>query len=202
MSIAKIQTGDKVKVIAGNYKGVLGVVTRVIHKKTAKGVILSTRATVNSIPKIVKFKKVYNSQTQGNQGMRLDTDRTLNISNLSLVTEDNQISKVRIELRDGKRVRVYKKNGLLVTKASTSELAEPVKIAAVTSMEEELSKLQIQEEITETKVKKPRAKKVVTDIETVETKTPEAKTDGDVELEQPKPKKTRVKAKTEDTQES
>ena len=45
----KIQTGDKVKVISGKYKGILGQVTKVVTK-IRPGKLPQLRAAVNNIP--------------------------------------------------------------------------------------------------------------------------------------------------------
>lgn len=104
----KIQSGDKVKVISGKYKGILGQVTKVVTK-LRPGKLPQLRAAVNNIPKIVKFKK--KNVAFNVPGEQLETDRLIDLSNLSLVTEDGAISKVKFEIKGDKKVRILKKNG-------------------------------------------------------------------------------------------
>ncbi|GEM_PF-1016757 len=113
MSIAKIQKGDRVKVIAGNYKGTVGIVSKVINKKLPKGGV-KTRVAISELPKIVDYRrsmKMYKIPGE----MRLK-DRLIDVSNVQLVTDDGQVSRVAIEVIEGKKVRVYKKTGQKVEK--------------------------------------------------------------------------------------
>jgi large subunit ribosomal protein L24 len=115
MSIAKIQTGDQVKVISGNYKGTTGQVIKVVKKVLPNGKI-RIRASVNSIPKIVKYRKSNVVQGQKYAGLMSQVDRTVDISNLSLVTSDFKVSKSKVVVDDsGKKTRVLKKTGESVT---------------------------------------------------------------------------------------
>jgi len=120
MSIRKIQTGDKVKVISGKYKGTLGQVVKVVSKERP-GKLPQLRAVVTNIPKIAKFRKKNAAYNQ--PGQQLEIDRMLDLSNLSLVTSDGKVSKVKIELKDGKKVRVLKKNSQELTLNYTSKKA-------------------------------------------------------------------------------
>ncbi len=113
MSVAKIQKGDKVKVIAGNYKGTIGIVSKVVRKKTPGGRIV-TKVAVSGIPAIVDYRrslKMYNLPGQMNSKERL-----IDVSNVRLVTDGDQVSRVGIDFRDGKKIRVYKKTGEPVVK--------------------------------------------------------------------------------------
>jgi large subunit ribosomal protein L24 len=126
MSIAKIQTGDTVKVIAGNYKGTAGQVTNVVKTTKPNGRV-SLRVAVSTVPQIVKFRK---GQRQANvPGQMLSTDRLLDVSNVSLVGAKDQVSKVQIVEEKGKKVRKLKKGGAVVVKKVTDkpEKAEKTK---------------------------------------------------------------------------
>jgi large subunit ribosomal protein L24 len=121
MSIAKIQTGDTVKVIAGNFKGSVGVVTKVQKKQYRNGII-KTRASVNGLPKIAKYRKAQTFQGQNYPGAKLEVDRFIDVSNLSLVDAKNKLSKVRIEIsKDGKKLRVLKTTSKVVEKLTSSK---------------------------------------------------------------------------------
>jgi large subunit ribosomal protein L24 len=115
MSIAKIQTGDNVKIIAGNHKGLTGVVTKVV-KSNMKNGSTRIRASVNSVPKIAKYRASQSFQGQTYPGAKFEVDRLVDISNLSLLTPANETSKVKIEIKGDKKVRIYKKGGLQVAK--------------------------------------------------------------------------------------
>lgn len=116
MSIAKIQKGDNIQVIAGNYKGTKGVVTKIINKKNKVGKLISSRATVSTVPKIVKYRAKQRQNGEVFPGAKLETDRTINVSNLQLITESGLVSRSKVEIKDGKKVRVYKKDNQVVTK--------------------------------------------------------------------------------------
>ncbi len=117
MSIAKIQTGDQVKVIAGNYKGNVGQVLKVVKRKSANGKVIKIRAAVSNVPKIAKYRRSTVVQGQSYPGMKTETDRFIDLSNLSLVTSDQKYSKVKIALDEkGKKIRVLKKTNETVVK--------------------------------------------------------------------------------------
>jgi large subunit ribosomal protein L24 len=109
MSLAKIQTGDSVKVSSGNYKGLVGVVSKVFKKINPNGTI-STRASISTVPGI---STTYLGEKI--PGSMKNVSRKIDVSNLSLIT-DGQISKIKVEVIDGKKVRVYKKTNLQVIK--------------------------------------------------------------------------------------
>jgi large subunit ribosomal protein L24 len=118
MSIAKIQTGDQVKVTSGNYKGSVGQVLKIISKTRKNGVVIK-RAVVSTVPKIIKYRKSMVYEGQKMAGGMFYTDRPIDISNLSLITDNNLLSKAKIEITaDGKKQRILKKTGQVVTKNS------------------------------------------------------------------------------------
>jgi large subunit ribosomal protein L24 len=112
MAIAKIQAGDNVMVIAGNYKGTEGVITKVI--KTTKGKKSITRVVVSSLPTIVKYQK--SNVLAQMPGSMNQVFRTINISNVML-SSDGKISRSKIVIgNDGKKSREYLKTGKTVVK--------------------------------------------------------------------------------------
>lgn len=118
MSIRKIQTGDKVKVISGKYKGIVGTITKV-EKKLRPGKLPQFRGAVSTVPKIIKFRKknvAYNLP-----GEQLEVDRLIDLSNIALVTSNGEVSKVKIEEKDGKKVRIFKKTMEVVALNYTSK---------------------------------------------------------------------------------
>jgi large subunit ribosomal protein L24 len=112
MATAKIQTGDKVKVITGKYKNTIGQVLKVEKTQTSKG--LRIRASVSGVPQIIKFRKAFTYNGESFPGSQYMVDRLIDISNLRIVTTDGQTTGVRVELRNGKKVRVMKKTGEVV----------------------------------------------------------------------------------------
>lgn len=126
MSISKIQTGDQVKVIAGKFKGTIGQVIKIV-KKQAKNGLTQVRAAVSNVPTIANYRRSNVFQGQKYPGLKTETDRLIHVSNLSLLTPDLKPSKVKIEIKDGgKKVRVLKKTGGVVSKQATLNKVEAV----------------------------------------------------------------------------
>jgi ribosomal protein L24 len=124
MAISKIQKGDNVKVIAGNYKGATGVVSEVLT--ITKGNKTVKRVVVSSIPTIVKYKK-------GNKafevaGQQLSTTRKINISNVMLVNSKGETSRSKIAISDaGKKSRTLLKGLETVTKVELPKKSKATK---------------------------------------------------------------------------
>lgn len=116
MAISRIQKGDKVKVISGKYKGIVGIITGVFKKEYFGGVI-KKRVTVSEIPRIVKFKKAVNYNGQKFPGSQTMVERKIDSSNVSLITDKGEISKSKVEIKEGKKVRILKKNSAIVEKS-------------------------------------------------------------------------------------
>ena len=120
MSTVKIQTGDTVKVISGNYRGTVGVVTKVIKTKARNGLIMK-RASVSTVPKIAKYRKSQSVQGTTYPGQKFDIDRTIDLSNLMLFT-GSTTSRSVIKTVEGKKLRVYKKTSETVVKEKVSKV--------------------------------------------------------------------------------
>lgn len=129
MSIAKIQSQDLVKIIAGKFKGQIGTVTKVV-KKIYFGGKIRKFALVSGIQKIVDFRRKVVFEGQSYPGIQSQKDRLIDISNVMLVNDKGEISKSKIEIINLKKTRVYKKTGEVVVKQS------PVKNEEVTSLPE------------------------------------------------------------------
>lgn len=115
MAISKIQTGYRVKVISGKYKNTVGIVTKKFSKILKNGK-LSTRVSLNTIEKIVKYRKSMNFQGESYPGEKLSVDRTIDISNVQLVTPENILSRSKVQIKDGKKTRVYVKTNTPILK--------------------------------------------------------------------------------------
>ncbi|XLS30208.1 50S ribosomal protein L24 [Flavobacteriaceae bacterium M23B6Z8] len=100
----KIKSGDTVKVIAGDHKGSEGKVLKVDREKN--------KAIVEGINMVSKHMK---PSAQNPQGGIIKKEAPLHISNLSLVDpKSGEPTRVRIEERDGKKVRISKKSNEVI----------------------------------------------------------------------------------------
>ena len=100
----KIRKGDKVQVISGAYKGTVADVTRVLPKEN--------KVVVEGVNIIKKHMK----PTQADpDGKIIEREAPIHVSNvMAYDSKAKKASKVGYEVRDGKKVRVYKKTGNVV----------------------------------------------------------------------------------------
>ena len=102
-----IKQGDNVLVIAGADKGKTGRVLRILADKD--------RVVVEGINRV--WKHVRPSQRHP-QGGRIQKDAPIHISNVQPVDpQSNKGSRVKFEVREGKKVRVAKSGTVLSTLA-------------------------------------------------------------------------------------
>jgi large subunit ribosomal protein L24 len=100
MGKLKIKTGDTVRIIAGDHKGVEGKVVSVDREKN--------KAIVEGANMVSKHEKPSASNPQG--GI-VKKEAALQISNLSLIDpKSGETTRVGFEVRDGKKVRFSKKS--------------------------------------------------------------------------------------------
>ncbi|MTG97351.1 MULTISPECIES: 50S ribosomal protein L24 [Myroides] len=101
MTKLKIKTGDTVRVIAGDHKGLEGKVVRVLREKN--------KAIVEGLNIISKHVKPSATNPQG--GI-VKKEAPIHISNLAIVDpKTNEVTRVAIEKdENGKNVRVSKKS--------------------------------------------------------------------------------------------
>lgn len=100
----KIKSGDTVKVIAGDHKGSEGKVLKVDREKN--------KAIVEGVNLVSKHMK---PSAQNPQGGIIKKEAPIHISNLSLVDpKSGDATRVKIEERDGKKVRVSKKSNEVI----------------------------------------------------------------------------------------
>ena len=102
----KIRKGDKVKVIAGKFKGVESVVEKVIIN-TGKVLVKD----VNLFTKHIK-------PTKNSEGS-IDTKfaKPIDVSNIMLICpKTNKPTRIGYKIVDGKKYRVSKKSGELIDK--------------------------------------------------------------------------------------
>ncbi len=97
----RIKKGDKVKVITGAYKGTIGEVTKAFPKED--------KVIVEGVNMV---KKHLRPTQQNPEGGIVEKEAKIHVSNVMLYDEKNkQASRVGYEVKDGKKVRVYKKSG-------------------------------------------------------------------------------------------
>lgn len=100
MGKLKIKTGDTVRIIAGDHKGVEGKVVSVDREKN--------KAIVEGANLVSKHQK---PSANNPQGGIIKKEAPLNISNLSLIDpKSGETTRVGHEVRDGKKVRFSKKS--------------------------------------------------------------------------------------------
>lgn len=97
----RIKTGDKVKVITGAYKGTIGQVKAAFPKED--------KVIVEGVNIVKKHQK----PTQQNpEGGIVEKEAKIHVSNVMLYDEKaKEASRIRMEVKDGKKVRVFKKSG-------------------------------------------------------------------------------------------
>ncbi|MCM4168517.1 50S ribosomal protein L24 [Arenibacter antarcticus] len=100
MGKLKIRTGDTVRIIAGDHKGVEGKVSKVDREKN--------KAIVEGANLVSKHEK---PSANNPQGGIVKKEAPLHISNLSLIdAKSGEATRVGFEVRDGKKVRFSKKS--------------------------------------------------------------------------------------------
>ncbi len=102
----RLKLGDQVEVIAGNYKGIRGEITRVIPKEN--------RVVVSGVNIVKKHQRTRQSSTGAPiQGGIIEFEAPIHASNVMLVCPDTQ-EPTRVGIRrdeDGRRIRVSKRSG-------------------------------------------------------------------------------------------
>ncbi|GGZ09533.1 50S ribosomal protein L24 [Novosphingobium colocasiae] len=100
MAAAKIKKGDRVIVLSGKDKGRTGTVSQVLPK--------DGKVVVDGINVATRHRKPTQANPQGG------IDRTaapMAISKVAVATADGKPTRVRFEVKDGKKVRVAVKSG-------------------------------------------------------------------------------------------
>ncbi|MEC8134333.1 MAG: 50S ribosomal protein L24 [Bacteroidota bacterium] len=103
MGKLKIKTGDTVRVIAGDHKGSEGKVLTVLIEKN--------KAIVEGVNMIKKHMK---PNAQSPQGGIVEKEAAIHISNLSLINDKGETTRVGYKMEDGKKVRYAKKSDKVI----------------------------------------------------------------------------------------
>ena len=99
----KIRKDDKVQVISGNYKGKSGRVLQILKEKN--------RVLVEGIN---LAKKHMRPNQENQQGGIIEKELSINISNVMLLKNGKPVKVGFKVLKDGKKIRVNRKNGDLI----------------------------------------------------------------------------------------
>lgn len=104
MKKIKIKSGDTVQVITGESKGEQGKVLKVLKD--------SDKVIVESVNMVKKHLK---PNAQNPQGGIVEKEAPIHISNVALVGKDGNPTRVRLEVQDGKKVRVSTKTNEVIS---------------------------------------------------------------------------------------
>jgi large subunit ribosomal protein L24 len=98
-----VKVGDKIKIIAGSQKGLIGTIKVLIGKKSM--------AVIEGILPRIKYQK----QTQNSEAKKVEIELSVHISNLMLWDEkNNKASRIGYKLMENIKKRYFKKSGNLV----------------------------------------------------------------------------------------
>ena len=103
MAAAKIRKGDQVVVLSGKDKGRTGEVIRAMPK--------DMKVVVSGVNVHARHRKPSQTNPQGGIERK---EAPLHISNVAIAGADGKPTRVRFEMRDGKKVRVAAKSGELI----------------------------------------------------------------------------------------
>ena len=103
MAAAKIRKGDTVVVLSGKDKGKTGEVIRSMPKES--------KVVVSGVNVHARHRKPTQQSPQGGIERK---EAPLHVSNVAIATGDGKPTRVRFEVRDGKKVRVAAKTGELI----------------------------------------------------------------------------------------
>ncbi|AXT19221.1 50S ribosomal protein L24 [Flavobacteriaceae bacterium AU392] len=103
MGKLKIKSGDTVKVIAGDHRGAEGKVLKVLTDKN--------KAIVEGVNMVKKHNK---PDAQNPQGGIVEKEASIQISNLSLLTSNGEVTRVGYRVEGDKKVRFAKKSNEVI----------------------------------------------------------------------------------------
>jgi large subunit ribosomal protein L24 len=103
MAASKIKKGDRVVVLSGKDKGRTGEVVKALPKED--------KVIVSGINVHARHRKPSQTNPQGGIERK---EAPLHVSKVAIATADGKPTRVRFEVRDGKKVRVEAKTGELI----------------------------------------------------------------------------------------
>jgi len=98
MKKTRIKKGDNIKIISGEHKGSEGKVVKILKEKN--------KLIVEGINIVKKHLK---PNSQNPKGGIKEVESPIHISNVSLLTNNGELTKVSFKFEDGKKVRYSKK---------------------------------------------------------------------------------------------
>jgi large subunit ribosomal protein L24 len=103
MAASKIKKGDQVVVLSGKDKGRTGEVVKALPKEG--------KVVVSGVNVHARHRKPTQLNPQGGIERK---EAPLHVSKVAIATADGKPTRVRFEVRDGKKVRVAVKSGELI----------------------------------------------------------------------------------------
>jgi len=103
MAAQKIKKGDKVVILSGKDKGRTGEVVKAMPKEG--------KVIVSGINVHARHRKPTQQSPQGGIERK---EAPLHVSKVAIATADGKPSRVRFEVREGKKVRIAAKTGELI----------------------------------------------------------------------------------------
>jgi len=95
-----VKIGDKIKVIAGSQKGLVGIINSIATKKSV--------AIIDGVLPRVKYRK----QNPNAEAQKVEIQLPIHISNLMLWDDkNNQTSRIGYKIVDNVKKRYFKKSG-------------------------------------------------------------------------------------------
>jgi large subunit ribosomal protein L24 len=101
--MARIKKGDRVLVIAGKDKGITGTVLKVDIKRE--------RVLVEGVNRVKKHTKQGTTDRGVKTGGILTVEAPIHYSNVMLLDEDDQATRIAVKREDGKNVRISRRTG-------------------------------------------------------------------------------------------
>jgi len=101
--MARIKKGDRVLVISGKDKGITGTVLKVDLKRE--------RVIVEGVNRVKKHTKQGTTDRGVKTGGILTVEAPIHYSNVMLLDEDDQATRIAVKRVDGKNVRISRRTG-------------------------------------------------------------------------------------------
>ena len=104
-----MKVGDKVKVISGSQKGILGSILTISKQKSL--------VTIEGVSGRIKVKKL----PQSKEAKKIELPTFIHVSNIMLWDKESaKVSRIGYRFLDGLKVRYFKKSGNLVANLKIS----------------------------------------------------------------------------------
>jgi len=101
--MARIKKGDRVLVISGKDKGITGTVLKVDLKLE--------RVIVEGVNRVKKHTKQGTTDRGVKTGGILTVEAPIHYSNVMLLDEDDQATRIAVKREDGKNIRISRRTG-------------------------------------------------------------------------------------------